>query len=811
VSDPVLVIREPVAVIRIVTPGPQGPPGEFDLSDLSADQIAFEPPDPFTATNVQTAIVEAQALGSAGGNPPADQVSLADVDDWYVADNVEDALAEAGVRDNSLSAQISGVATDLAAVAADLIAHLADALDAHDASAISLLDQLDLFTATDVEAALAEAAQSLITLQGAISDVADADAAALTAHENASDPHPGYQLESEKGQASGYAGLDAGGKVPDGQLPAALARDSEVTAAVAAEAALARNADNLTSGTVADARIPSTIARDSEVTSAVAAEATARDAAISAAVANLIASAPGALDTLNELAAAMGNDPNFATTVTNALALKADDSAVLHNTLYDANSLVIADTDDTPVVKPMGASTMLARLATGGIVAATPSQIRTLLGLVIGTDVQAQDAELSAIAGLTSVADRIIRFTGSGTATLDVLTSFARTLLDDPDASTARATLGLTIGTDVQAHDADLDAIAALTSAADVAPYATGAQAWSTYTLTAAARSLLDDADVATMRATLGLGSMATQAKSAVDITGGSVVGITDLAVADGGTGASTAANARTNLGLVIGTDVEAHDADLTAIAALVSAANKLPYATGAGAWALADFTAAGRALVDDADAAAQRTTLGLGTMATQAASAVAITGGTISGITGTDYLVLPLPGGYPTDDASGSSAARPEKIKSGAAATSNCAVVYYNQLLFDPSTDQHWLWQIVIPGNWTSGGTLRLKWGSKGTTNNVVWKASQASSTDSSTDMDTSSAFAAVALSAAVAVPGTVGQTKETAIALTTTGMAANALCVLMVGRDADNGSDNSTSDAVLLGVVFEYTGNTT
>jgi len=51
-------------------------------------------------------------------------------------------------------------------------------------------------------------------------------------------------------------------------------------------------------------------------------------------------------------------------------------------------------------------------------------------------------------------------------------------------------------------------------------------------------------------RTNLGLGTIATQNANNVAITGGTISGITDLAIADGGTGASTAADARTNLGL---------------------------------------------------------------------------------------------------------------------------------------------------------------------------------------------------------------------------------------------------------------------
>jgi len=124
----------------------------------------------------------------------------------------------------------------------------------------------------------------------------------------------------------------------------------------------------------------------------------------------------------------------------------------------------------------------------------------------------------------------------------------------------------------------------------------------------------------ATARASLGLGSIATQNSNSVTITGGSISGITDLAVADGGTGASTASAARTNLGLAIGTNVQAFDADLSAIAGLATTDGN--FVVGNGSTWVAE------------SGATARTSLGLGSISTQNANSVAITGGAIDGTT---------------------------------------------------------------------------------------------------------------------------------------------------------------------------------
>lgn len=80
--------------------------------------------------------------------------------------------------------------------------------------------------------------------------------------------------------------------------------------------------------------------------------------------------------------------------------------------------------------------------------------------------------------------------------------------------------------------------------------------------------------------------------------------------------------------------DAQALDATLTALSGVTVGSNELIYATGADAFAVTSLSTYARSLLDDADAAAARTTLGLGTMATQSAGAVAITGGTIDNIT---------------------------------------------------------------------------------------------------------------------------------------------------------------------------------
>lgn len=143
------------------------------------------------------------------------------------------------------------------------------------------------------------------------------------------------------------------------------------------------------------------------------------------------------------------------------------------------------------------------------------------VGAAVWLRFQLYDAELLALAGLTSAADKLPYFTGSGTADITTLTSYARTLLDDTTASAARTTLELVPGTHVQAYDAELAALAGLTSAADKGIQFTGNGTAGTYDLTSAGKNLLDDADADTQLTTLGFSAFA---KTIIDDSDGAAV-----------------------------------------------------------------------------------------------------------------------------------------------------------------------------------------------------------------------------------------------------------------------------------------------
>ena len=115
------------------------------------------------------------------------------------------------------------------------------------------------------------------------------------------------------------------------------------------------------------------------------------------------------------------------------------------------------------------------------------------------------------------------------------------------------------------------------------------------------------------------LGTLSPQDADNVTISGGTISGITDLAIADGGTGASSAADARTNLGLAIGSNVQAYDAGLASIAGLTTAADELIYLTGADTYAVSPLPSYSRDFLASGNSAADaRNVLGLGDLSTK-------------------------------------------------------------------------------------------------------------------------------------------------------------------------------------------------
>lgn len=181
-------------------------------------------------------------------------------------------------------------------------------------------------------------------------------------------------------------------------------------------------------------------------------------------------------------------------------------------------------------------------------------------------------ASSNALGGLTPTANNIPYFTSGTAAGQFPSTAYGRGVSNLANIAAALTYFG------AQASNSNLTALSALTASANQLPYFNGGTTMSTTTLTSFGRSLIDDIDAASARTTLEVDSASTTADN-------------------------LAAGLATKQPL---------NSSLTILATLTPAANKLPYFTGAGAVTTTDLTPFGRSLIDDADAASARTTLGV-------------------------------------------------------------------------------------------------------------------------------------------------------------------------------------------------------
>ena len=217
---------------------------------------------------------------------------------------------------------------------------------------------------------------------------------------------------------------------------------------------------------------------------------------------------------------------------------------------------------------------------------------------------QVASAVLTTIASVTPATNKLPYFTGASSATVTDFTAFARTLLDDSDAATARATLEVDSATTVASNltaglatkqplDATLTAIAATTTATNTLSYWTGVDTTTTTPFFAFGRSLVGAADAAAGRVVLDSPSNS------------------DLTSAIAGT--------------------QPLDATLTSLSDVAVPANSLPFISTAGTFDSLSFPIFSQTLTTAASAADARTTLGLGTAAVESVVPVAKggTGGT--------------------------------------------------------------------------------------------------------------------------------------------------------------------------------------
>lgn len=442
-----------------------------------------------------------------------------------------------------------------------------------------------------------------------------------------------------------------------------------------------------------------------------------------------------------------------------------------------------------------------------------------------GSTYQPLDATLTAIGGLTfDTAGQVAYATAIDTFSTITTTAFGRSLWDDADAAAARTTLGLVIGTNVQAWDADLDDLAdgSLTGSKigtgiSATNITTGTLAEARIDIAIARTADLSgsyqpiDSDLTSIAAL----ATSTYGRSVLEFTSADQLK-TDLSLVKADVGLGNVDNTsdlakpvstatQTALDLKANTDitfiVQVADADLTNEQALGNLATGiLKNTTTSGILSIAvagtDYLAppaspvAGDLLYYNGST---WTNLGIGTagqvLTTNAGATAPEWAAASGGGTGTDTLAR-----WTALDN------QPPAATFATADTRNAIAV----LDFDADADESAVFVGIIPegADFTTGITVRIVWtATSATTGDVIWATAFERG---NTDLDADS-FATAITGASATTNATSGIATTTAIdhgAAEIDGLTTGDLFRLKVTRDADNASDTMTGDAEVIAV---------